>query len=116
MLNHTLSRQERRMRKVQVLIKVARMPRRILIPASDKAAGGVKTAISKAGLLPNESVAALYSPASRHVADDDRRAAGRHRGLPATAGFSLAGSRLSHHSGYDVLPRRRPDGDGFIRD
>src|SRR5438270_34366 len=114
-LNHTLRGQALRMRKVRALIKMQPMRRRILIPVRDKMAGAARTVIN-AGLLPNESVAALHSPASGYVAHDDRRAVDRHRGLPAAAGFSLAGSRLSNHSGHDVLPGRGSHRDVFIGD
>src|SRR5436309_10725829 len=103
------------MHKVPALIKMQRMRRRILIPVRDKMAGAARTVI-KAGLLPNESVAALYSSTSGYVAHDDRRVADRHRGLPPTTSFSLAGSRLSNYPGDDVLPRRGSHCDVFVGD
>ncbi len=63
----------------------------------------------------SEPVADLHSPARRHVAADGRHSAGRYCGVPATARFGAAGSRLSDHSDRDVLPRRQSGRDGLIR-
>src|SRR5213595_3272519 len=64
--------------------------------------------------LRNESVTAFHSSSGRHVPDDVRRIAGGDRGLPATAGFGVAGGGLSNDSGDDVLSGRGPDGDGIV--
>src|SRR3954464_1177764 len=117
-LNHTLKGQAPRMHKAQPLIKMPRIRRRIPLRCKGKVAGagmpGPTTVASNAGLLPDESVTSIYSAAGGNIADDDRRAADRHCGVPATAGFSVAGGGLSNYSGDDVLSWRRSNGDGVL--
>src|SRR5436190_10093682 len=64
--------------------------------------------------LRNESVTAFHSSSGRHIPNDVRGIAGGDRGLPATAGFGVAGGGLSNDSGDDVLSGRGPDGDGIV--
>ena len=54
-----------------------------------------------------ESVAALHRPAGGDGPDDDRDSAGRRAGLSSVACLRPSASRLSDHSGADVLSRRR---------
>src|SRR5258708_5981560 len=72
--------------------------------------------LASQGRLPNESIAPLYSSPGGHVTVDVWRAAGGNCCIPATARLCVAGSGLPNDSSDDVLPRRRPHGDGVISD
>src|ERR1035437_9958881 len=66
---------------------------------------------ARTGAAPRESISSVYLAARCDLFADGCNPLGRHCWLYATAGFRLAGSRLSNHSGSHVLSRSKPDGD-----
>src|SRR5271154_5897024 len=72
---------------------------------------------ARTGAAPRESVSSVHLAASCDFFADGCDPPGRSRRLYATAGLRTAGSRLSDHSGADILSRSKPerggdDGDG----
>src|SRR5580658_1642049 len=70
---------------------------------------------ARAGAAPRESVSSVYLAAGCDLLADGRNPPGWPRWLYAIAGFCLAGGRLSHHSGADLLPRSKPKCGGDDR-
>src|SRR5271168_2367028 len=64
----------------------------------------------------HESVADFYSPSGGHSVAHGGHHAGGVGGVPATSSLRPAGSRLSNHSGDDVLSGGKPGCDGVIGD
>src|SRR6267154_3620294 len=62
----------------------------------------------------NESIEAVYFAAGRHHIADGGNFAGGLRRVPAIACFGVAASRLSDHTGTNVLSRRQPGCDGLV--
>ena len=83
--------------KLQDKIKVA-ISNKPASPANAAAAG-------RAGAAPRESISSIYLATGGHGFADGCNPPGRSGRLHPTAGFGLAGSRLSHHSGAHVLSR-----------
>src|SRR5579863_2269708 len=68
------------------------------------------------GAARRESIPSIYPAAGSDVVANGCHFAGRYCQLYAIAGLGAAGSRLSDHSGGDVLSRSKPEGGGDDRD
>ena len=76
---------------------------------------GRRTRVAQSGVA-DESLPPLYPPAGGDHPAHGRHPPRRGRRLSRAPRVRPAGSRLSHHPGEDLLPRREPRRHGLVRD